>query len=86
MEGPVTVTPSNINMVPDTIAGSGTYSLWSFSLSGNIGPTGPTGPTGAASTVTGPTGATGPTGPTGPSAPVQTTSNLLIYTIMNMEF
>jgi hypothetical protein len=31
-------------------------------------------------------GATGPTGPTGPSAPVQTTSNLLIYTIMNMEF
>jgi hypothetical protein len=50
---------------------------------GPEGPTGPTGPTGADSTVTGPTG---PTGATGPSAPTQTTSNLLVYTILNMEF
>ena len=35
---------------------------------------------------TGATGNTGPTGPTGAAAPTQTTSNLMTYTMMNMEF
>jgi collagen type VII alpha len=55
----------------DYVVGSGTYTGWQISLTGEIGATGPTGangitgptgPTGSASTVAGPTGPTGPQG------------------------
>jgi hypothetical protein len=70
-----TVTPTNyvegiitsfsgttLIMTSDATGGTGTYTSWNITVSGNIGPTGPSG--------TGPTGATGPTGsiyPTGGS-------------------
>jgi len=56
-------------MLPTSNVGSGTYTLWSISLSGIPGATGITGATGAGATgatgIEGPTGATGITGATG---------------------
>jgi hypothetical protein len=55
MEGVITVSLSTLTMTVDTVGGSGTHGIWSFSLAGDVGLTGPTGATGA-------TGATGVTG------------------------
>jgi hypothetical protein len=70
MEGIVTVSGTTMTMTSDVTGGSGTFTVWTISLAGDQGVTGPT----------------GTTGPTGPSAPTQTTSNLMTYTMMNMEF
>ena len=69
----------------------GAWNLQAQTVTGPSGPSGPQGVSGVSgisgiSGVSGVSGATGPTGPTGPSAPTQTTSNLMTYTMMNMEF
>lgn len=83
MEGVVTAySGTTLTVTIDTIASSGTYTDWEFSIAGNpgsagaSGPSGPTGPSGGPSGPTGPSGpsgavstVSGPTGSSGPSGP-----------------
>jgi len=62
MDGNVTAFSGNtITINVDSVGGSGTFSAWTFSLIGAVGPSGSAG-------ATGPTGSIGATGPTGPAA------------------
>jgi hypothetical protein len=60
VEGIITAfSGTSLTITSDATGGSGTYTSWNITVTGNVGATGPTG-------ATGPSG-TGPTGPTGPA-------------------
>jgi hypothetical protein len=75
VEGIITAfSGTTLVMTSDATGGSGTYTSWNITVTGNVGATGPTGPSG-----TGPTGPSGATGPTGSIYPTGGSPDRIFY-------